>query len=725
MLRLGHWVVRRRRAVLIASLALFALAGALGAKVAEHLSTGGFESPNSESTRTAAAIEKAFGARNPDILLMVTARHGFVDDPEVAAQGRALTEQLAAEKGVGRVVSYWSLGGAPPLRSTDARRALVLATLDGKQNAQNKTLDGLTPRFTRSDSVVTVGVGGYAEVFRQVTHQVEKDLVRAEMIVAPLLLILLLIVFRSAVAATLPLGVGAIAVVGTLFVLRALSAVTEVSIFAMNLTTAMGLGLGIDYSLFIVSRFREELAAGRSVEDAVARAVATAGRTVVFSAIAVAASLAALLVFPLVFLRSFAYAGIPVLALAGGAATVVLPAALAVIGTRIDRLSIIKRKAKPAGEGLWHRIAITVMKRPVPIATAVVAFLLFFGSPFLHIKLGLPDDRVLPRQAAGRKIHDAIRANFAGNEAFPIWIYAPGVDPAQRPGDVAAYAAALSKMKQVGRVDAATGSYVNGGRLFYAPQIAKRYSAPGATYFSAVLKGSAEPQSTQAEDLVRTIRRGPGPFKVEVTGASAALVDGKRVVFSRFPLGAAIITLITFIVLFLSFGSVLVPIKALLLNLLSLTATFGAMVWVFQEGHFSTQLAFTPTGSILLANIILMFCIAFGLSMDYEVFLLSRIKEEYDLTGDNTASVAVGLERTGRIVTAAAALIAVVMIAFSTSYVSFIKMFGVGLALAVVMDATLVRAALVPAFMRLMGKANWWAPAPMRRIHERFGFSDS
>lgn len=722
--RAAQLAVGRRRAVLVVSGLVFAIAGALGAGVAERLSTGGFDDPESEATRTSAYLEKVFGVEDPDIVLLVTAATGSVDDAPVARKGRQLTRQLAAEEGVAAAFSYWSLGSPPPLRSHDGSQALILGRIPGTQNEVNKILDDLSPKYGASNGVVTVDVGGFGEVFRQVTHQIESDLVRAEIIILPVSFILLLFVFRSFVAALLPLAVGGLAVVGTLVILRALASVTEVSVFALNLTTGMGLGLGIDYSLFIVSRFREEMGSGRPPDEAVAAAVETAGRTVVFSGVAVAASLSALLVFPIVFLRSFAYAGIPVVVLCGLASILTLPALLAVLGENVDKWSIRKRPPVAIGTGFWHRVAMAVMRRPVPVAAVVVLFLLALGAPFLRARFGLPDDRVLPSSAAARATHDQIRANFAGNEAFAMSVVAKGVDArSEARREIGRYAERLSAIRGVVRVDSAVGSYSDGRRLFYDETLASRFAAPDDTYLSVVLAPDVEPYSRRAEEIVNMIRSGPAPFDVQVTGASAALVDGKEAVFSKFPWAVGIIVVVTLVTLFMLFGSILVPIKAVVLNLLSLTATFGAMVWIFQDGNLSGILDFTSTGSIVLSNAILMFCIAFGISMDYEVFLLSRIKEEYDKTADNTLAVAVGLERTGRLVTAAAILLAAVFLAFATSGVSIIKMFGLGLALAVVMDATLVRAALVPAFMRLAGRANWWAPAALRRLHTRFALS--
>jgi RND superfamily putative drug exporter len=735
--RLGRFAVRRRRTVLVAAAVLFAVAGSFGGSVAEHLSSGGFGDPGSESFKADAQLLRTFGTGTPNLILLVTAEDGSVDDPAVAAAGVALTEELAREPGVTNVMSYWTLDDAPPLRSDGGNRALVLARIEGTQDQVNDRVTELSPRYHRSGGGITVDVGGFSEIFREVGTTIQDDLVRAESIALPITLILLLLVFGSVVSSALPLAIGALSVVGTLAVLRILSMLTEVSIFSLNLTTAMGLGLAIDYSLFVVSRFREELRAGHPTGVAVQRTVRTAGRTVAFSAVTVAASLCALLVFPVAFLRSFAYAGVAVAFLAGLFSVVVLPAILAALGLRVDKLTIFRRSTQAHDDGFWHRMAVFVMRRPVVISVSAVALLVFLGAPFVHINLSLPDDRVLPETASSRQVMDVLRAEFSAKEAGASSVVAVGIgDPASRAADVDAYAARLATLPGVARVDAATGTYCGEGLAelgctpgqLVVPGGQGRYAAfnspntGGSTYLSVV--PDVEPLSSEGESLVDAIRAVPAPFPTQVTGMSAQLVDTKAGLFARLPLAAAIIALVTFLVLFLQFGSVVIPLKAVVLNLLSLSATFGAMVWVFQEGHLSGALHFTAIGSIDASTPILMFCVAFGLSMDYEVFLLSRIKEEYDRTGDNELSVARGLERTGRIVTAAALLIAVVFIAFATSEVTFIKLFGIGLTLAVMMDAFLIRGTLVPAFMRLAGEWNWWAPAPLRRLHERIGLSE-
>jgi len=736
--RLARFLLRRRWAVLAATLVVVVAAGAFGGSAITRLKSGGFDDPDAESTRAAKVLADEFGTGDPNLVLLVTAKGGRVDDPAVAAAGEALTRRLAAEPDLAQVVSYWATG-APALKSTDGSQALVLGRITGDDEGLDERAAALTGAYARDDATLRVQVGGQAQVFREVGEQVESDLARAESIAVPITLLLLVLVFASAVAGALPLAVGGFAIVGTLLVLRVLAEVTDVSIYALNLTTALGLGLAIDYSLFIVSRYREELRAGREPADALVVTMGTAGRTVLFSAATVAVSLLALLVFPLYFLRSFGYAGIAVVALAAIGALVVLPALLAVLGRRVDRLRlpIGRRRAaavatREPGAGLWHRIATSVMRRPVPIALAVVAFLVLLGTPFLGVRFGLPDDRVLPAGAEGRQVAEAVRANFAADETSALSVVTPGIgDPAAHLADIDGYAAALSRLDGVDRVDALTGSYAAGQRLqgplptgdaAISPE-ARRFAAADGTWLSVI--PSVEPYSAAGEDLVAAVRHLQAPLGAQVTGPSAQLVDTKASLFGNLPAAGAIIALVTFALLFVMTGSVVIPVKALVLNLLSLTAIYGAMVFIFQDGHLAGVLGFTPTGTIDTSMPVLLFCIAFGLSMDYEVFLLSRIKEEYDRTGDTVASVAAGLERSGRIVTTAAALLAIVFVAFATSQVSFLKLFGIGTALAILVDATLIRALLVPAFMRLAGRANWWAPAPLRRLHGRVGLREA
>jgi RND superfamily putative drug exporter len=718
MRKLSELVVRGRIPILILALVGLVVAGAVGGGVADRLSSGGFEDPAAESVIASEFLVDNFGVRSPDLVLVATSA-GSIDSPEAVASGVALTEALGAEDGVTGVSSYWSLGSPPPLRSKGGNRAMIFANLDGDQSTVLERSGLLAEEYRGEFEGLEILVGGPGALFAEVNATVEGDLVRAEAIAFPITLILMVIVFGTVVAALLPLAVGVFAIVGTFLVLDLIARGTEVSIFSLNQTTALGLGLAIDYALFVVSRFREELAGGFDPKEAVRRTMRTAGRTVLFSAGTVMASLASMLVFPLAFLRSFGYSGIAVVALAAIGAVVVLPALLAVLGHRVNKLRVRRLRQIPEGTGVWHRLATAVMRRPIPIATLSVGLLLFLGAPFFRVELGNADDRVLPPTSEARQVGDVLRAEFDGFESSPIQVVAEGLVNSE---DIDGYAASLSTLDGVARVDAATGSYVGGVQVLPPGPANGRFLSEVGTYLNAI--PAVDPSSGEAEDLVAEVRRLGAPVAVGVTGESASLVDIKASLIGDLPLALAIIGVVTFVVLFLMFGSVLVPAKAVVLNLLSLSATFGSMVWIFQEGNLSEVLGFTATGSLQITMPILMFAIAFGLSMDYEVFLLSRIKEEHDRSGDTVTSVALGLERTGRIVTAAALLMSVVFGAFATSGVSFMKMFGVGMTVAVLVDAFVVRATLVPAFMRLAGRANWWAPAWMKRIYERFGFSE-
>jgi RND superfamily putative drug exporter len=736
--RLANLATRRSRLVLVVAVLFVALAGALGGGVADSLTAGGFDDPATESARAEEVLAQKFDTGVPNLVLVASAPDGDVDSPAAAEAGQALTDELAAEPGVTDVVSYWSEGNAPPLRSDDGSRALVIARIEGDDDQVEARIEELGPRLQRSGDgeALEVEVGGFAQVFHEVGNTIEEDLVKAEMIALPITLVLLVLIFGSVVAASLPLVIGIMSIFGTFLVLQLLSGVTEVSIYALNLTTAMGLGLAIDYSLFIVYRYREELRAGHEPRPAVIRTVRTAGRTVAFSAMTVAASLCATLVFPLAFLRSFAYAGVAVALLSGLFSVVVLPAILALLGHRVNSLTVWRRSLVPPEKGVWHRIARFVMRRPVPVAAGAVAVLLLLGAPFLGLRLTQPDDRVLPPGADGRVVGDVVRDEFSSEEAGALSVVPATETPDVPTTEIDAYAATLARLPGVSRVDAATGTYCGEGvaaefgcepgQLVLGPDAAPRYAGFTATYGSYLsVVPSVEPYSPEGEDLVHAVRDTDSPYPVLVTGQSAGLVDLNNSLFSRLPLALGIIAVITTVLLFMMFGSVVIPAKAIVLNLLSLSATFGAMVWIFQEGHLSGALNFTPTGGLAAAMPILMFCVAFGLSMDYEVFLLSRIKEEHDHGADNETAVAVGLERTGRLVTAAAVLMAVVFISFALGRVSFIKLFGLGLTLAVLMDAFLIRGTLVPAFMRLAGDWNWWAPGPLRRFHDRWGIRES
>jgi putative drug exporter of the RND superfamily len=724
----ARFIARRAKLVLLLAVALTIAAGAVGGGVADKLSSGGFDDPSSPSSQAKKLVEDEFGGGVPNLVIVATAADGSTDSAQSRTRGLDLTAQLGREEGVANVVSYWSLQ-APPLKSNDGRQALLLARIVGDEDIVREHIEKLSPEYSIATGALTTQVTGEAEVFRQVGETVEGDLKRAELIALPITLLLLVLVFSGLVASSLPLLVGAMTVMGTFVALDIVNRFTQVSIFSLNLTTALGLGLAIDYALFIVSRFREEREAGWTVEDAVVRTIRTAGRTVIFSALTVAISLSALLVFPLAFLRSFAYAGIAVSIIAALAATVALPALIAILGDKVNAGRIplpgARRRAASnaaaAHEGMWHRIAVAVMRRPIAVALSGTAFLLLLGAPFLGITFGLSDYRVLPKELSSREAQEDIATGFESRESGAVEIVLPDVSANQ---DLRPYASELSKTAGVARVDSRDGSFANGAQVGPANESSVRFGQANATTTWLAVIPSVEPVSPEGEKLVSALKNVDSPAPVLLGGPSAELVDAKSALFSRLPYALGIISIVTFVVLFLLFGGVLVPLKALLLNFLSLSATFGAMVWIFQDGNFSGVLGFTPTGTIDITTPILLFCIAFGLSMDYEVFLLSRIKEEHDRGLDNTSAVALGLERTGRIVTAAALLISVVFLAFAASGVTFIKLFGLGLAIAVLVDAFIIRATLVPAFMRLAGEANWWAPAPLRRLQQRIGLSE-
>ncbi len=725
--RLGAFTVRRRRPILVIAVLFVVVAAVVGGRVIGRLSSGGFDDPGSASATAASELADRFGAGPSDLVLVAGSPTGTsVDSPEVAAAGRALAQRLAAEPGVRDVASYWSAPN-PALRSTDGSLALVTARLVASGDAAQKRAGEIAKELAGNspDGVLVVHVSGAPVVFSEVGSTIEKDLQRAESIAVPITMLLMLLVFGALVASGLPAVIGAVAVLGSFLALFLTTQVTSVSIFAINLVTALGIGLGIDYALFIVTRFREELARGREPHDAVTRTVATAGRTVVFSGITVGIALSALLVFPQFFLRSFAYAGIATTALAVLAAVVVLPALLAVLGTKVNRFRVLRGSMEVTDHGFWYRLSQFVMARPWPVLIGGVALLVALGLPFFRVSFGQTDDRVLPRSAQAAEAGQLLRDRFDSRESDPLTIVAPASTAAT--GVVSTYAAALSEVADVTRVDAVSGSWARGVQVAPTSPASTRFVAKDGdgSWLSVVI--DVEPYSNAGKQVVSDLRAVPSPLGTTYVGGSAAVfADSQDAMGSRLPWAIGIIAVATFILLFLFTGSVVLPLKALVLNTLSLSATFGAMVWVFQEGHLSQWLGdFTVTGELDTSMPILMFCIAFGLSMDYEVFLLSRIKEEYDRSGDNTAAVAKGLQRTGRLVTSAAGLMAIVFIAFATSGVTIIKMLGVGVALAVLVDATVVRGLLVPAFMRIAGDANWWAPAPLRRLHDRIGISEA
>ncbi len=691
------------RRVGLLAIAFFLLAGALGGSVASRLDPYGADDPATDAVKARKRLEDA-GLRVPAVVVLVE------DAPIATPATRRRVEELEAivgRRGDVATVSGWYDTRSPAFVSGDRRSTYFAVALKPTgDKAWQEAGAAIADRLSGRPGVL---VGGAAVAQEQVNKQIEEDLRKAEMLAFPLLFLLSLLFFRSLVAALLPLMIGLLAVVGTLLVLRIASEFASISIFALNLTTGLGLGLAIDYSLFVVSRYREEIAKDGPGLAAMRRVLATAGRTVLFSALTVAVALSSLLVFPQRFLYSMGLGGSLVALLAALIALTVLPAVLTLLGTRVNSLSprFLRRRAEadaqPDQRGFWYRLSRFVMRRPIPIATLATLFLIVLGLPFLGIKFNSVDPTVLPREASARQTYDTLSEEFPPYHDTPIWIAVEGGGPR----------AAAAVAARARRVD---------GVAEVAPprRLSRRVIAIEA--ISANPFKSEESQSTVAE--VREISAPPGTT-VLVGGATADFVDFQGSLGRHLPIAFAIIVVATLVILFLMTGSVVLPVKSLIMNVLNLSAVFGLLVLIFQDGRLEGLLDYTGSGAIEQTMPILLFALAFGLSTDYAVFLLSRIKEARDAGASDSECVAIGLERTGRIVTAAALLFAVAIGAFATSQIIVNKVNGVGTALAVLIDASIIRALLVPSLMRLLGRWNWWAPAPLRRLHERIGLGDA
>ncbi|MCV7280300.1 MMPL family transporter [Mycolicibacterium flavescens] len=737
--RIASLAIAAPRRIIAVALLVMVACGVFGVPVARHLSAGGFQDPTSESARASQLLVDKFGQGDMELIISVTAADG-ARSPAARAVGTELADELAASPHVVQVTSAWTAPppAAPAMISEDGKTGLIVAGITGGESGAQAHAKELTQRLVHDRDGVTVRAGGEAMTYVQINGQSERDLLRMEAIAIPLSFVALVWVFGGLLAAALPLAIGGFAILGSMAVLRAVTMVTDVSIFALNLSVAMGLALAIDYTLLIISRYRDELAGGADRERALLRTMATAGRTVLFSALTVALSMAAMVLFPMYFLKSFAYAGIAVVTFAAVAAVVVAPAAIVLLGDRLDSLDVrrlIRRVLgrpepvrKPAEQTFWYRCTKYVMRRAIPIGVLIVALLLLLGAPFLGAKWGFPDDRVLPTSASARQIGDQLRTGFAVDSAQNATVVLPdtgGVTPAE----LDRYAADLSEVSDVSSVSAPGGTFADGQRV--GPPSAPTGARDGSAFLTVASTAPLFSDASEGQlDQLHAVAT-PGGVDAQVTGVAQINRDSSSSITSRLPAVLAVIAAITFVLLFLLTGSVVLPLKALVLNVLSLAAAFGALVWIFQEGHLGA-LGTTPTGTLVANMPVLLFCIAFGLSMDYEVFLVSRIREYWlssqgtDATPQqrNDESVALGLARTGRVVTAAALLMSISFAALITAEVSFMRMFGVGLTLAVLADATLVRMALVPAFMHLLGRWNWWAPRPLARLHARIGISE-
>ncbi|MGW7202492.1 MMPL family transporter [Streptomyces sp. NPDC054837] len=702
--RLGRLAVRRSRAVLTGALLVLLGLAAYGAGAQQDLDLSRWSAPGTESVRAGDLLRDDFRTGNPDLALLVTARDGDVDSARTERAARELVAEVAELPLVMDVTSYWDADSSA-LRGEDRRRALILVHLAGDATEIRAELAALSPRLTRTTAELDVRVGGQEEISRQVGEEARADFLRAEAFALPVVVLLLILVYRRTVAALLTVGVGLLSVLGALAGLRLLAQFTQVSTFAANLALVLGLGLGVDYGLFVIHRYREERGAGREREAAVLAATVVAGRTVVFSGITVAVSLCALLVFPFFFLSSFAYAGVLVVLCAVAGAVLVLPAALALWGHRVER------PAAPAS-GFWHRTALAAMRRPLLAGAGILTVLLVAAAPLLGLRFGLPDERTLPAGTSSRTTSEIVHREFAAEPTDTVQVVLTA------PADTRAYAARLSRIPGVHQVDAPDGAY-RGGRRAGAPG-QDRLTAPDGRARLAVVP-TQEAMYGNVPALVERIRDTAAPAPALVGGYPGETTDFRATLLDRLPLAVGLVLVATYVILFLMTGSVLLPLKATVLNLLSLSVMFGCLVWVFQDGHLSGLLGFTPTGSIEPSIPVLMFCVAYGLSMDYEVFLLARIKEEHERTGDTGLAVGEGIRRSAPLITAAAGILALSFLSYATGGVVFLKELGVGTAVTILVDATLIRVVLLPVTMRLAGRANWWAPKRLRRLRVREG----
>ncbi|MFC4564752.1 MMPL family transporter [Nocardiopsis mangrovi] len=712
---LGRFGYRGRVWVLVATAVFVAFSAVWGTGVFNAVSDGGFEDPGAESTRAAEVLAEELGHDEVDVVAVYSSVDLPIDNQMFAFSVEQMRDDLPEDR-VASVTTYLDEGLTDIERgvliSEDRHSTYVPITLAGDTDAERmENFEAIADDLDAGQ--LETHLGGPVAIESELSAQAEGDVVRAELISLPVLLVLLVAIFGGVVAALMPLAVGGLAILGSLTLLHALTYVTEVSVFAVNVATILGLGLAIDYGLFMVNRFREELGRGAEIADAIPRTLATAGRTVAFSGVTVMIAFAGLLFFPQPILRSIGLGGIAVVLFDVLAALIVLPALLGVVGRRIDALRLFRRRSRAAvptvtgaieaRAGAWARLAHSVMRRPVLYAAGVGAVLLAFSSALVFTDVGSTDQRYLPEDAPSRIATESLRDDFPAGGISVIDVAVTG-DAAE--DDLRDYTDRLADL------DGAVSADVE-------------RTGDGIAHVTVAYEGDTDDPATQ--DLVRDVRAETGPAGTEtlVGGVAALQLDNVRAIVDAVPATLAFVIAVTLVLLFLAFGSLVLPVKAVLMGFLSLGASLGVVIWGFQEGHLGTPLGFTAVGTIDPTYLVLIIIVAFGLAMDYELFLLSRVREEYLATGDNSHSVAVGLQRTGGIITSAALLLVVVLGAMGSSSLLFLKIIGIGLAMAVVVDATLVRALLVPATMRLLGGANWWLPAPLRRLHDRVGITES
>lgn len=708
--RLADFTVRSPKLVLAVLTLLVGVSIVFGSGVTDKLAVGGYNAPSSESTHAAEIMDQNFGT-TANLVIQLLPQEGTIDGPEPADVANQVSDIIKAEPEA-KVLRLFTDPAATDLRSRDNRSGLILVHVSGTADEAADTAKQLIADLPDNPDVA-VRAGGTLGVQQEIRAKVKKDLLVSESIALPVSMAVLVIVFGGLIAAFLPIVVGLTSIVTTLLVLVLMTRVTEVSTHALTVATAFGLGLSIDFGLLMVSRFREERDSGKEHQAAIVATVATAGRTIIFSAATVTLAMMSLLVFPTSFLRSVGIAASATVMLSALSAIIVLPAMLSLLGKRIDSLGIIRRKTPPSADSaFWRRFAAAVIRRPLIYALPVVVVLIGLGVPFLKVQFTNPDERALPTDSNARLVAESLQRDYPLDPSQAITLVTQN-----DAGVLETLAAEVSQMNDVVLVNGSVGKFENGARLGETPPSARE----GAAYVLAYLAVDAD--SASAEQLVHDIRAKITDKQVEVGGPSATLIDSRSAIAQRLPWAIALIALFTFILLFLFTGSVVVPVKALLLNLLVLSGVLGVMTWIFQDGHLSSVLGFTPA-PLNLSMVVLLCAIAFSLSVDYEIFLLSRIKEARDSGMSNDEAIVIGLGRVGRIVTSAALLLTITLVSFANG-MSFMKMFGLGTALAVVIDATIIRGVVVPAFLRLAGEWNWWAPKPLRWLHSRIGISEA
>jgi putative drug exporter of the RND superfamily len=709
MTRIADLTWSHPKRVLAAVAAFAVLAVAVGHDVEHHLKAAGFTDSSSESERAGALLQKSLGYYpNPAIVLVVSNPDGGRLDPAspfVRREVDRLGRGMERVEYVGRVVNplHNRRAGAKLIAHDGESLALAgyLSTTE-VEDAGGVAAEGVEPLIAASR--LDVEMGGFAAGFNETNDQTREDLTKAELIAFPILALLLLFVFRGVVAASIPLLIGGVSIVGTLFVLRVMSTFADTSVFALNIATGLSLGLAVDYALLLVSRYREEIGRGGASREAHRRTVQTAGRTAVFSGLTVAAAMAALVIMPQRFLYSMAVAGASVAVLSSLIAILVVPSLLALLGTRIDALSIRRGPAVSDTSDGWYRLARGVMRHPVGVALASAALLLVAAAPLLWTTLTGPSAEAVPPGKPSHEAYEYLEAHYPRDVTEAVTVTVDG-----RASD-----AQLAGFRH--QIEAVDG--VAGGAPF------TRASADVAFANFAL----AEPAlHAGAQDSVHAIRNlsPPGASATLVSGNTAGFIDQKQSLIEHAPLVVGTITLTTLVLLFLLTGSVLLPIKTLVMNSLTLGATLGILVLAFQAGWLDSPLDYTGPGAIEVTSLVFLFAVIFGLATDYAVLVMARIKERRDAGDSNEEAVATGIARTGRVITAAALAIALVFLAFSVSTVFFVKQIAIGMAVGVMLDATVVRALLVPSLMRLLGKWNWWAPKPLRRIYLRLGISEA